>query len=194
MALSPAEMDAAVIRNLAGKTGRNLEQWQALLAAAGPFAKPAAAVAWLKSAHSLGHVTAQIIVRTLSSAAMPDDNKADPANDLFGPVGAADRELFEALVAQVQKTLPNATMGARKGYVSFSQRVQFMIVTKTPSMPGLTIGLSDQDRDQPALMRAKGLGGSDRIRFRLQLQDAGGIATVLVHAAAAATGAGSQTT
>jgi hypothetical protein len=31
MALSPTEMDAAVIRNPADKTGRTLKQWQAIL-------------------------------------------------------------------------------------------------------------------------------------------------------------------
>ena len=186
MALSPTEMDAAVIRNLADKTGRTLKQWQAILEAAGPFVKPTAAVTWLKSAHSLGHVTAQIVVRTLTANTTPNATKTDPTDALFGPVGAADRELYEALVSRLRKALPESTMGVRQGYISFSQRAQFMVVAKTRGKPGLTIGLSDQDGSCPALSLARGLGGSDRIRFRLQLKDTCGIATVLVHAVTAA--------
>jgi len=81
MALSPTEMDAAVIRNLADKTGRTLKQWQAILEAAGPFAKPAAAATWLKSAHSLGHVTAQIVVGILRRRCRDRRSWCNPSKD-----------------------------------------------------------------------------------------------------------------
>jgi len=123
-ALSPAGLDAAVIRNLAGKTWRILEQWQALADAAGPFAKPAAAVAWLKSAHGPSLSKAQIVVRTLSTAAVQHESRIDPTEALGGPVGAANRELFEALVTQVRKTRTecHARLGVRRRALGWTGR------------------------------------------------------------------------
>ncbi|MGP1396900.1 MAG: DUF4287 domain-containing protein [Inquilinaceae bacterium] len=129
MALSPAEMDEAVLRNLAEKTGRDLDDWQRLLGSAGPFAKPAAAVNWLKGEHGLGHVTAQIIVRKLKEkGATPPDG--DAVGAVLGSAGAgALRRILVDLVAHV----PDLQVMPRKAYVGLGTPVQFAVAVRPKS-------------------------------------------------------------
>ncbi len=128
------------------------------------------------------------MVRTLSAPLVPTRVVTDPLQSLMGPVGSTDRDLFDRLVVAVQNALSDAALGVRKGYVSFSLHVQFMVVTRSPRSRGLTIGLSDQDWNLPPLAEAKGLGGSARMRFRLPLTGSDEIERVLTHALAAARG------
>ncbi|MCA2985373.1 MAG: DUF4287 domain-containing protein [Gemmatimonas sp.] len=65
MALSPREMQAAIVRNLPERTGRTLEAWVREVRAHGPTLADrslrAARTAWLKQHHGLGHIQAQVI-------------------------------------------------------------------------------------------------------------------------------------
>src|SRR4051794_41357524 len=60
MPKSPKEMIAAVVDNLPAKTGRNLEQWAELVRKEGPHEKKDI-IAWLKTKHDIGTVTANFI-------------------------------------------------------------------------------------------------------------------------------------
>jgi hypothetical protein len=59
--MSPGEMIAAVLGNLAKKTGKTLEQWIQIVNSSG-LATRKERVEWLKEEHQLGHVTAQMVV------------------------------------------------------------------------------------------------------------------------------------
>ena len=52
---------AGMRRNLKAKTGRDLDEWVALLRQDGP-AEPKAQLAWLKDVHGLGHFQAKLVV------------------------------------------------------------------------------------------------------------------------------------
>ena len=93
MALTPAEMDAAVLANLAARTGKDIDHWIGVLEGAPPFSRPAAAVAWLKVEHGLGHVTAQIIVRKWKDKGRSDPEE-DPVAAVLGERGGAFASIF----------------------------------------------------------------------------------------------------
>ncbi|MCZ8153012.1 MAG: DUF4287 domain-containing protein [Rhodobacteraceae bacterium] len=179
MALDPEAMDAAVLRGLAAKTGRGLEDWLVALEAAGPFATPSAAVAWLKS-QGMGHVTAQVVVRAGRPAAAGPTVEA-----VLGPEGAA---LFTVLVERLGEAVPELRIGLRKGYVTLGTQVQFAVAVRPKSGPGLRLGLTGQ-AEGSALPPAPPMGGSGRFRLLLDLSDVGGIEGAVVHLRAAAGGA-----
>ena len=62
MGLSPAEMDAAIVRNLPDKTGKSLDEWLEVLVQSGLTEKKELK-AHLKESHGVGHFQAQTIVK-----------------------------------------------------------------------------------------------------------------------------------
>lgn len=177
MALDPEAMEEAVLRGLEAKTGRGLEAWKAALDGAGPFAKPALAVAWLK-AQGMGHVTAQVVERRWRGASIAGGT----VEDVLGAEGAA---LFAALEARFRAAVPGLRVGVRKGYVTLGTSVQFAVAVRAER--GLRMGLVGQ-AEGPPLPPAPALGGSGRFRVLLELSDAGGVDAAIAHLRAAAGG------
>lgn len=62
MALSPEEMEKAIIRNLPEKTGKSLEQWVKVLAKA-KLPDKKSQMTFLKETHGAGHFQAQTIIK-----------------------------------------------------------------------------------------------------------------------------------
>ena len=62
MALSPQEMETAIIKNLPEKTGKSLEQWVELLAKENLSDKKEQ-MSLLKETHGVGHFQAQTIIK-----------------------------------------------------------------------------------------------------------------------------------
>jgi hypothetical protein len=60
--MKPEEMEAAIIRNLAEKTGRSLEEWFSVLKDAG-LSERRDMKKHLKEDHGVGHFQAQTIVK-----------------------------------------------------------------------------------------------------------------------------------
>jgi hypothetical protein len=61
MGLSPAEMNAAIIKNLPEKSGKSLDEWLCVLTAS-KLTDKKALKALLKDVHGVGHFQAQTIV------------------------------------------------------------------------------------------------------------------------------------
>ena len=179
MALDPEAMEAAVLRGLEAKTGRGLEAWLAALTEAGPFAKPALAVAWLK-AQGMGHVTAQVVERRWRGASI----SGGTVEEVLGAEGAA---LFVLLEARLRGLVAGLRVGVRKGYVTLGTSVQFAVAVRAKGGPGLWLGLVGQ-AEGAALPPAPVLGGSGRFRLLLELSDAGGVDGAVRHLRAAAGG------
>ncbi|QLF70486.1 DUF4287 domain-containing protein [Peteryoungia desertarenae] len=185
MALTPAEMDAAVIANLAARTGKDINRWIGLLENAPPFAKPAAAVAWLKVEHGLGQVTAQIIVRKWK-----DRGRADPEGDpVVAVLGECAGVLFLEIVSALAADVPNLQIMPRKNYVGLGTPIQFAVAARPRSSATLLcLGLVAQDKDLAPLPEAPRLGGSDRFKLLLDIASEDDIETALAHLRAAASG------
>jgi len=67
MGLSPQEMEAAIIRNLADKTGKSLDEWMEVLRTSNLTEKKAL-MAVLKETNGVGHFQAQTIVKRFLTA------------------------------------------------------------------------------------------------------------------------------
>lgn len=126
MALSPEEMDAAVLRNLAERSGMTLVDWIARIDQAGQFSKPSEAVLWLKSQHGLGHVTAQILVRKWKNRNQPtlEDRSIE---SVLGSVGA--REL-DCIYQALRPSIPELQLMLRKNYVGLGAKKQFAVAVR----------------------------------------------------------------
>ena len=60
--MKPEEMEKAIIRNLAEKTGRSIEEWFSVLRDAG-LSEKREMKKYLKEDHGVGHFQAQTIVK-----------------------------------------------------------------------------------------------------------------------------------
>lgn len=183
MALSPDEMDAAVLRNLAERSGLTLTDWITRLEGSGPFAKPAEAVAWLKTQHGLGHVTAQILVRKWKNRNRTTDDDRS-IEMILGPDGAV---VFDHLVRALRPSIPNLEVMPRKTYVGLGTGRQFAVAVRPKAGAAqLWIGLVAQDGTQAPLPKAPKLGGSDRFIYLLEIEPGSDLAGSLAHLRSAA--------
>jgi len=174
MALHPDEMDAAVVRNLKARTGRDLDGWLAVLAGGPVFAKPSEAVAWLK-AQGLGHVQAQIVVRRAGGGAPA---AAGVLRDALFPPGSAVRTLFEAAEAALVAAFPGTVVTDCKGYTGFGDPLQYAVLTAKRGV--LVAGLARVAAGLPEPDVAKGLGGG-RIRWKLTVAGEADIARLVAY-------------
>jgi Domain of unknown function (DUF4287) len=176
MALHPDEMDAAITRNMAQKTGRTLEEWLALLEAAGPIGTAGDTARWLKTNHGLGHFVARIVARQAVGNSIGSPRQL--LDTLFAT--ATQRGFFERLREALERTIPNTVMTPCKTYAGFGNPLQYA-VAKPDRAHGLLIGLAVCDPALPALEPAKGIGGSSRIRWKIRIATVGEIRVVIAH-------------
>jgi Domain of unknown function (DUF4287)/Domain of unknown function (DUF5655) len=176
MALHPAEMDAAIIRNLAQKTGYDLKAWIAILKSAPNFEKSSDAVKWLKSEHGLGHVTAMLIVKRANQPA--PDGPTVLLDKLFET--PSQRKLFNALRTQIEAAVSETIVTPCKTYAGFGNPRQYAVV-KPDRQGGLTVGSSTYDNSLAKPVAAKGLGGGDRICWKVEVSSTTDIDVVIRH-------------
>src|ERR1700682_3058721 len=99
MPKSPKEMVDALVRNLSAKTGRTFEEW-VKLTKAHPAATRKERVAWLKSEHGLGTVTAIFIAAECEGRSVIDTYADEGAllDNMFAGDKAALRPLCEGVM------------------------------------------------------------------------------------------------
>jgi hypothetical protein len=71
MALTPKEMEQAILLNLPAKTGKTPEEWKAILSASG-LKKQKEQLQFLKKKHGLGPFQAAVVVKQLEKNAGTD--------------------------------------------------------------------------------------------------------------------------
>ena len=119
----PQAEAAAMIANLATKTGKSLDEWVALARASGQ-PKHGGLVSWLKAEHGLGHGYANLVAhKTFASDAGSSDDAALMEAMFAGPK-AAMRPVYDR-VAEIVSGLEGAQFAPKKGYVSFRRNKQF---------------------------------------------------------------------
>lgn len=136
------DVDAAtrsMIDNIPARTGRRLEEWFALLAAANPDTH-GRAVAWLKSEHQVSHGFANLIVtmyRRGGEVGGPDDL----VDAQFSGGKEALRPLYERVVEAARALGDDVEVAPKKTSVSLRRAKQFALV-EVPSRSRLQVGLN----------------------------------------------------
>ncbi|OGN87187.1 MAG: hypothetical protein A2X23_12375 [Chloroflexi bacterium GWC2_73_18] len=170
--MRPEEMSAAIVRNLAAKTGRALDEWIDLAGREGPATRRQR-VEWLKAVHGLGHGQAEQIAWRIDrppGEVPPTDEQLIEAQ-YTGPK-ASLRPIYERLAEAIRALGPDAAAEARQTYVSLVRRRQFGLIaasTRTRIDLGLRLpGVAPVGRLQPA-----GSFGSGQVTHRVGLGSPG---------------------
>lgn len=163
MALSAAQMQEAIIRNLPQKTGKSLEEWLGI-AASFKLSKNADVLHRLKSEYGLGHVQAQTIVWRLRG------------ENAYIETSGYEEEIFKTTLDAFQKLkqcilLISSDIVAKpcKTYVAFYARTQFAVLTEKKGK--LILGMNLVNSDYSDLHRAQKLGGSQRINYMIEVNE-----------------------
>lgn len=172
MPKSPKEMGEAIRRNLPEKTGRTFDDWVALTKKDGP-AERREMVAWLKSRHQLGTVTANFVAAEAAGKSIEETYADEGAllDGMFAGDRAALRPIYEKLAEIARKIGSEVELTVCKTYVGIRRRKQFAMLkptTKTRVDVGLVLPrVKAEGRLSPA-----GSIGNDRMTHRIEITTA----------------------
>lgn len=119
------EWFASVEASLERDTGKSIAQW-VKIARSCPDTTPGKRAAWLKAKYGLGvNRIAHIL-----SAAFADGPGWDEPDALLDQLWKEKqgRAIYEAVAKLVRRELPEAVIGPRKTFVSFSRKIQFAAI------------------------------------------------------------------
>jgi len=157
---------ATGLANLEKRTGKSLDEWIAI-ARTCPETKHRARLKWFKDNHGLLQNSASMVLNRAfpSQEGMawnePEGLRAALWTD---PASTAIFEKIEALV----KGLPEIAGGQRKGYTSWSHKVQFAAVRPRPKGT-VRLGLAVDPSASPRLEPARNEGWSERLKASVNL-------------------------
>lgn len=176
MAKSPEEMLASMVANMKEKTGKDLDEWKAILAAAG-LEKHGQMIKLLKTEHGVTHGFANTIVhlyRESSAHAQPADDLV--ANQYSGKETL--RPIYDALIAAIQKFGGDVELAPKKAYVSVRRKKQFALIqpsTKTR----VDVGINSKTLEPTDRLEAAGKWNS-MCSHRIRLSEVGQVDSELI--------------
>jgi hypothetical protein len=157
---------ATGLANLEKRTGKSLEEWIAI-ARTCPETRHRARLAWFKDNHGLMQNSASMVLRQAfpneEGMAWDDPDKLRVAL-WTDPASTAIFDKVEALV----KALPEISNGQRKGYTSWSHKVQFVAVRPRPKGTA-RLGLAVEPSECASLEPARNEGWSERLKSSVSL-------------------------
>ncbi len=186
MALHPEAMNAAILRNLKIKTGRNLEEWIVILDRECTCTGERPIAEWLKGEYGMGHITAIVLARKqaiMKTGGMQPTGR-ELLSGLFARNHAAHQWYLDVSVGLSDK-LSGVIETPCKTYVGFGNPRQFAVLRPGKS-EGLLVGLAGYDSMLGDLEGVRGLGGSARIRYRMLVRNESDLQIGIRHAIAAA--------
>lgn len=136
------DVDAAtqtMIDNIPARTGRPLDEWFALLAAADLDAH-GRSVAWLKNEHQVSHGFANLIVTLFRRAGGPAP-EVDLVDAQYSGAKTALRPLYDRLVEAARSLGDDVEVAPKKTGVSLRRAKQFALV-EAPSRSRVQVGLN----------------------------------------------------
>ncbi len=169
MPKSPKEMGEAIARNLPEKTGRTFDEWVEITRKA-KLATRKERIAWLKSEHKLGTVTAMFIAAEAEGQSIAGEYSDEEA--LLGAMYTGEktslRPVYDELAKTAKKLGKDVRLTVCKTYVGMSRARQFAMIrpsTRTRVDLGLTLkGVAPAGRLEKA-----GAIGNDRMTHRIGL-------------------------
>jgi hypothetical protein len=144
---------ASVEASMERDTGKTLQEW-VKIAKRCPETTPRKRTQWLRENYGLGvNRAAQIL-----SAAFPEGPGWDDPEALLDQLWKEPegRKIYEAVAKLVRKELPEAVIGPRKTFVSFSRKIQFAAVIPArggKAELGLPLPLKESRRLEPMKAR-----------------------------------------
>ena len=169
MPKSPKEMGEAIARNLPGKTGRTFEQWVELTRKEGPATRQER-IAWLKSGHGLGTVTANFIAAEAEGRSIIDTYADEEAllKAMYAGDRASLRPLYDDLAKAVRRLGKDVSLTVCKTYVGVRRARQFAII-KPGRRPHVDVGLALPDLKPGGRLLKAGSLGNDRMSHRIEI-------------------------
>ena len=169
MPKSPKEMGDAIAKNLPAKTGRTFEEWVELTRKEGlPSRKER--VAWLKSAHGLGTVTANFIAADAEGRSIVDTYADEAAllDAMYAGEKAALRPLHEDLAKAAHKLGGDVDLTVCKTYVGIRRNRQFAII-KPATRGRVNLGLALPGTKAGGRLLNAGSIGNDPMTHRIEI-------------------------
>ena len=169
MAKSPAEMEAAILKNIPAKTGKTLEQWVAIIKKEGP--KDAKELRnWLKEEKGLGHGQAGILGGYYRNGGKTTYGDTDNLlENQYTEEKAEFRKVYDKLVKEIRKLDKDIQFEPCRTYVSIIGKHQFAIAQPTKTELRLGLALSTDTPENDLLKKAKNLG-SDKVTHYVSLK------------------------
>ena len=163
-----AKWFATVKANFEAQTGKSLEAWLEIMKAC-PETAHRAQAGWLKSEHGVGQNHAAYILDAFRPAGGPGwDEPAELRAALWKDAGSlAILEAVEAVAAGVDEVIS----GQRKGYTSFSRKVQFAAMRPLKggrALLGLKLEPEASERLSPSVRKES---WSERLSAIVELDD-----------------------
>ena len=129
---------ASVQASLERDTGKSISEW-VKIAKTCPETAPRKRTQWLKEKYGLGvNRAAQVLHAAFPSGAAWDDPDAVLAQLWKDKQG---RAIYDAVAALVRKEFPEAIIGPRKTFVSFSRKIQFAGILPAKAGKAAELGL-----------------------------------------------------
>ncbi len=161
MAKTSGQFELEFIQSAKEKTGKSLEQWLSLVKQKG-LARQMEILNWLKKEHGLNHMQAAFVAGIFLNDCKPvyqsESNLLD--NQLVKAEGM--RSLFGQVSTAILKEFPDATMIAKKTYVSFTASREFAAINIKPKELRLGFDLGDMATNA-VLQKSKLTGPMPRI-------------------------------
>jgi predicted transport protein len=175
MPKSPKEMGEAIARNLPEKTGRTFEQWVELARDQGPPARKER-VAWLKSAHGLGTVTANFIAADAEGRSIVATYADEGAllDAMYGGDRAHLRPLYDRLAKTARAMGKDVELTVCKTYVGVRRARQFAMI-KPSTFTRIDLGLALPGSKPAGRLLKAGSIGNDRMTHRIEIASKAGI-------------------
>ena len=147
MPKNPDEMAAAMIANFKDKTGKTLEQWLKLAAAA-KLEKHGQIVKFLKTDHAMTHGFANLVAHKLLASDAGSADSDDLVQAQYSGPKAGLLPIYTTLIAKIEKFGKDVEIAPKKSYVSLRRAKQFALIqpsTKTRVDVGINLKGVDAD-------------------------------------------------
>ena len=127
MAKSPAEMEAAMVVNLAEKTGKTLPAWLKICKAS-KLEKHGQIVKLLKGEYGVTHGLANLIAHNSLREGKAPPADTDLVEAQYAGAKAGLRPSYEALIKSIEKFGADMELAPKKAYVSLRRSKQFGLI------------------------------------------------------------------
>jgi len=169
MAKTPAEMEAAVLRNIPTKTGKTLDAWMGIIKRTGP-ANADNLKLWLQEKHGFGGGQAGILSNYYKNGGKTSYGDAEA---LLEGQYTGEKAQLRPIYDKLKKEISNLDKAIRfepcKTYVSIIAKHQFAVAVPTKNSLKLGLALGEEVPENMVLKKTNQLAG-DKITHYIPLK------------------------